>query len=535
MVTFARRSPVGPQPQVAPVLQVQRSPQLSVLQQRPVVVLQQRSPALGAQRSPALAAARSPMLAPASAAVYRTAAVSSASRPGIISSPVTYVLQASPKVLVTSPQPSKSEVPAPSLQEEEFILPPPVVGLEDGAEADEWAEGSEEELDAEERPDLGQDRNLVRSPLGTHYVSASKQFDLDYPYAIWFDSAQHTKRRGQSEKQYEAGLQSIGKFNSVQEFWRYWNAMDLERMAQFCSLSVFRKSIKPMWEDEDNSGGGQWLLKCTNHRRAADLFTKLTLSLIGGYFDCHDDLCGVVLTTKQKFSSIGLWMKKADPEVHEHLGGELRELLASLSVKTDADVTVEYKEHGGAAATQLKATESQVKPVKRLEKEVEKQDTPLSEVTKPATDAPPNLSPSAQAWYPQAEEGTSSSSSAAQPQKDEIVSQDGSKKAEKSQGAVLKVAGIKVSAAAEAAANAAEKRAAKNGYGQYAAYQSYAYAGNGYTADGYHQSYANYNGYAYYGSEYSQPVYYDSYGQMQNYSSDRQQPAKQTEQTEQKE
>ena len=37
------------------------------------------------------------------------------------------------------------------------------------------------------------------------------------------------------------------------------------------------------------------------------LCTLLALSFIGGYFECHEDLCGVVLTMKPKFNSLSLW------------------------------------------------------------------------------------------------------------------------------------------------------------------------------------------------------------------------------------
>jgi translation initiation factor 4E len=190
---------------------------------------------------------------------------------------------------------------------------------------------------------------MVRSPSGTSWVHASKRYTLDRSYTIWFQHAQHTKKKPKSEQQYEEGLQCIGTFNSVQDFWRYWNAIDLQKMPNFCTLSVFKHPIKPMWEDPHNKEGGQWILRCVDRSQTPDFFTKLALALIGGYFECHEDLCGVVLSMKPKFNSISLWNCQVEPSLCGPVESELQELLGHDS--KDTSLSIEYKEHGGAIVT----------------------------------------------------------------------------------------------------------------------------------------------------------------------------------------
>jgi len=177
-------------------------------------------------------------------------------------------------------------------------------------------------------------------------VKASKRYSLDRSYSIWFQTAQHTKKRAKSEQQYEEGLQSIGTFNSVQGFWQYWNAIDLKKLPNFCTLSVFKHPIKPMWEDPHNKEGGQWVIRCGDRHQTSDFFTKLALSLIGGYFDCHEDLCGVVLSMKPKFNSLSLWNCQVEPDLVDVVEDELRNLFEVES--SDSKLVIEYKEHGGA-------------------------------------------------------------------------------------------------------------------------------------------------------------------------------------------
>lgn len=240
-----------------------------------------------------------------------------------------------------------------------FELPPPVVGLDEekgesalAASAARWSSvQSEDGSDADDldvKDVSSKDDSMVRSPCGTRWVDASSQYSLDRSYAIWFQHAQHAKKRPKSEQQYQEGLQCIGQFESVQDFWRYWNAIDLGKMPNFCSLSVFRHPIKPMWEDPHNKEGGQWVIRCVDRVQTSDCFTKLALALIGGYFECHEDLCGVVLSMKPKFNSLSLWNCQVEKDLIEPVEDELREL---LSVETGDSLTVEYKDHGGTMLT----------------------------------------------------------------------------------------------------------------------------------------------------------------------------------------
>lgn len=240
------------------------------------------------------------------------------------------------------------------MYDDAFALPPAVVEITydggerldkrqrwssiDDAEAVDSQESTEFDADADEVTD-----DMVRSPQGTSWVKASRFFKLDKAYTIWFDPGQrHFRRRTESE--YEDSLQQVGTFSSVQDFWRYWNAIDLAKVGQNCSLSVFKDPVKPMWEDPGNQDGGQWIFKCSDRSQAEDYFTKLALALIGGYFECHESVCGVVLTTKPKSNSLGIWGSKTDRAVIVCMDCELREL---LGLESEGNAALVFKAHKG--------------------------------------------------------------------------------------------------------------------------------------------------------------------------------------------
>jgi len=59
---------------------------------------------------------------------------------------------------------------------------------------------------------------------------------------------------------YNSQLKPLGSFNTVQGFWRYWNnIVDPSRFPNDSNLRLFKRGIKPMWEDASNIHGGRWV------------------------------------------------------------------------------------------------------------------------------------------------------------------------------------------------------------------------------------------------------------------------------------
>jgi len=68
---------------------------------------------------------------------------------------------------------------------------------------------------------------------------------------------------------YGEGVLSIGEFNTIEDFWRYFNNINLEggiriRDKYFNGISLFRSTMKPTWEDPKNINGSKLILKGNN-------------------------------------------------------------------------------------------------------------------------------------------------------------------------------------------------------------------------------------------------------------------------------
>ena len=65
---------------------------------------------------------------------------------------------------------------------------------------------------------------------------------------------------------YEAGLTTVGNFDIVESYCRYFSWLkppsDLERSSNY---HLFKSGIEPMWEDEANANGSKWVLTMKNN------------------------------------------------------------------------------------------------------------------------------------------------------------------------------------------------------------------------------------------------------------------------------
>ncbi|KAG8942799.1 hypothetical protein FRC04_003494 [Tulasnella sp. 424] len=130
--------------------------------------------------------------------------------------------------------------------------------------------------------------------------------------------------------EYEAGLQRVGDFNTVEDFCRLFNWLkppsQLEKNSNY---HLFKDGIKPMWEDPANAQGGKWVLTMRSNPELVDrCWTWLTMALVGEELDERDEVCGAVVSLRAKIDRIQLWLRtKDDIERINSIGKKLVKLL----------------------------------------------------------------------------------------------------------------------------------------------------------------------------------------------------------------
>lgn len=129
---------------------------------------------------------------------------------------------------------------------------------------------------------------------------------------------------------YEAGLTTVGEFDTVEEFCRYFNWLKppskLERNSNY---HLFKSGIKPMWEDEANANGGKWVLTMKANPALLDrCWNWLAMALVGEELEDGDEICGAVVSLRSKVDRIQVWTRsKDDVEKLNSIGKKLVKLL----------------------------------------------------------------------------------------------------------------------------------------------------------------------------------------------------------------
>eukprot|EP01087_Luapelamoeba_hula_P014140 TRINITY_DN4098_c1_g1_i1.p1 TRINITY_DN4098_c1_g1~~TRINITY_DN4098_c1_g1_i1.p1 ORF type:complete len:225 (-),score=37.18 TRINITY_DN4098_c1_g1_i1:53-727(-) len=171
---------------------------------------------------------------------------------------------------------------------------------------------------------------------------------LHHPYTFWFTERVSGSRGAHSQPQesYEQSIKPLGtSFDTVEGFWRCYDHLvrpgDLQPAADY---HLFKKGIKPMWEDPTNRPGGKWVVRLRKGF-ASKFWEDLLLAVVGDHFgDARDELCGVVVSIRYQEDLLSVWNKTSTDE------GAKQTICDTVRAALDlpADVVMEYKAHDDA-------------------------------------------------------------------------------------------------------------------------------------------------------------------------------------------
>ncbi|KAK5993425.1 Eukaryotic translation initiation factor 4E-like 3 [Cladobotryum mycophilum] len=140
--------------------------------------------------------------------------------------------------------------------------------------------------------------------------------------------------------EYENTLHGIATVRTAEEFWEIYS--HLKRPSTLPVVSdyhLFKKDIRPIWEDEVNRKGGKWVVRMK--KGVADRFWEdLLLSLIGDQFgDAGEDVCGAVLSMRNGEDILSIWTRTDGGRVIK-----IREIMKHL-LNFPGNTRVEFKSH----------------------------------------------------------------------------------------------------------------------------------------------------------------------------------------------
>lgn len=109
---------------------------------------------------------------------------------------------------------------------------------------------------------------------------------------------------------YEKSTIPLAHFSTVEAFWGIYS--HLKRPSTLPSVSdyhIFKKGIRPVWEDEENRKGGKWIIRLK--KGVSDRYWEdLLLAMVGDQFaEAGEEVCGAVLSVRSGEDVLSIWTR----------------------------------------------------------------------------------------------------------------------------------------------------------------------------------------------------------------------------------
>ncbi|KAI9706675.1 MAG: eukaryotic translation initiation factor 4E [Candelina mexicana] len=156
----------------------------------------------------------------------------------------------------------------------------------------------------------------------------AENFNVKHPlmntWTLWFTKPPSGKGDNWNEL-----LKEVVTFDSVEEFWGiYNNITPTSELALKSDYHLFKRGVRPEWEDQQNKHGGKWAYGFKEKRTVPidELWLHVMLAAIGETLEQEgdDEVMGVVVNVRKGFYRIGLWTRTVGKSLPPANGSEGR-------------------------------------------------------------------------------------------------------------------------------------------------------------------------------------------------------------------
>ncbi|KAI9797554.1 MAG: hypothetical protein M1825_005982 [Sarcosagium campestre] len=158
------------------------------------------------------------------------------------------------------------------------------------------------------------------------------------------------------EPSYEDRLVMLHRIKDVGDFWKYFNNFPLANVRLRDTIHLFKKTVKPVWEDPRNICGGSWTFRF-NKSVSAEAWQSVNLMAIGEVLqeavEPGDDICGVSLSVRFNSHLISIWNRNASNQksIDAICARFLEELPAQIKPAPSTFYYKKHSEHKGFASS----------------------------------------------------------------------------------------------------------------------------------------------------------------------------------------
>ncbi|OAL71369.1 translation initiation factor eIF4E3 [Trichophyton violaceum] len=146
--------------------------------------------------------------------------------------------------------------------------------------------------------------SLDKSASSANKDNGVRELPLKSTWIVWY------RPPTPKYSDYEKSTIPLASISSVESFWTVYS--HLKRPSLLPTVSdyhIFKKNIRPVWEDEANKRGGKWIIRLK--KGVADRYWEdLLLAMIGDQFaEASDEVCGAVLSVRSGEDVLSIWTK----------------------------------------------------------------------------------------------------------------------------------------------------------------------------------------------------------------------------------
>ncbi|CAN8095750.1 unnamed protein product [Discula destructiva] len=152
---------------------------------------------------------------------------------------------------------------------------------------------------------------------------------------------------------YDETVHGLAEVATVEQFWAVYR--HLARPSTLHPVSdyhLFKKGVRPIWEDEENRKGGKWLVRLK--KGVADRYWEdLMLALIGDQFnDAGVEICGAVVSVRNGEDIISIWTASKEGKMIR-----IRDTFKKI-LQLPANTKIEWKVHEESIQQRITIEES---------------------------------------------------------------------------------------------------------------------------------------------------------------------------------
>lgn len=150
------------------------------------------------------------------------------------------------------------------------------------------------------------DASGKRAELRMVMLKKLRPYPLRHEWAFWHER----NKPDASESQWEDQLKQMAQISTVQSFWQVYNNTPFTTLPLRDSLHLFKKNVKPVWEDPRNKNGGAWTFRITK-AHSDEVWKEVLMMAIGETLqeivEKGDDICGVSFSVRFNSHLIMIW------------------------------------------------------------------------------------------------------------------------------------------------------------------------------------------------------------------------------------